>query len=443
MTRINGNLLIRRILVLALILYLLPSITSCSNLKKKSSQRRKITRSVKRTLPDTSEKIYVFNDQLPGVMSDKQVKFAAEHYVGCQKIPRDMARRLRKINPQFVVLHYRLGLGLGYKDQEGNWIQIIKGNEWVREWPSDDQIREEWFYRWQGERVINTDWGWYLMDVSNQSWRDWWITQVIEQLGANENDGLFADSVSVPNFFGSTSFQPHLPEIDKQFEALWEDKINNHLSFIKERFGSDYLLIVNVGSWINSRDRTEYDRADGIMIEGFAANGPDDFFSLEDWQLQMNRILSTSKKDKIIMCQSSIYDPNDVRMRLFYLANYLLVKGKHTYVNIDYGTDPEYFPECDVSIGKPSNDLPKRIEELYRESVGLYLREYTNGLVVVNASDEEHILKLDKAYYEVLPKGGGIVPQNGDVSGWTIEYKSISELPLLPHSGAVLLVTKP
>lgn len=98
-----------------------------------------------RPWPDTSDRVYVFNDQIADGITTQQAYFAATHYVGCQKIVRSLADWLRIYNPNFLVLHYRLGLGLGYRapDQNGNptgaWLMIIEGNGWVREWPDSPQ----------------------------------------------------------------------------------------------------------------------------------------------------------------------------------------------------------------------------------------------------------------------------------------------------------------
>src|SRR5690348_13490255 len=65
-----------------------------------------------RPWPSTASGIHVFNDQLASGMSDAQVRFAARHYDGTQKMVRSEADRLRATNPRFLILHYRLGEGL-------------------------------------------------------------------------------------------------------------------------------------------------------------------------------------------------------------------------------------------------------------------------------------------------------------------------------------------
>ena len=48
-------------------------------------------------------------------MSEAQFEFAATHYAGTQKVFASDARRFRSHNPNFIILNYRLGMGLGYQ----------------------------------------------------------------------------------------------------------------------------------------------------------------------------------------------------------------------------------------------------------------------------------------------------------------------------------------
>ncbi len=393
----------------------------------------------KRLFPETNDQIYVFNDQLSTTLSEEQKEFAATHYVGCQKMTRLDADSLRKYNPDFIILHYRLGVGLGYQDSQGNWIDIIEGNNWVREWPEENVIKDEWFYAWQGQRVLNQQWGFFLTELDNESYRNYWISEVKRQIEKNDNDGLFADSFSVPNYFGGSVFNPTLPDIDESFEQAWSTRLESFIIFVKSKFGSNYYLIPNVGSWITTRDKTNYSSADGIMIEGFSADGADSFYELSDWKLQMNRILSLTNKDKIIIAQSYLDDPSNIDLRLFYLANYLLIKGKHSYLNIDYDYEPEYFPEYNVQLGQPLYDLPSNIDSYFEINTGVYRRNYENGFVLVNPTSEDRTISFNQTYYQAIPNGGGIVPLSGDISDWTVNYQAVNEVSLAPNEGAILL----
>lgn len=93
----------------------------------------------------TSDRIRVFSDQLPDGLAPALVRFAAMHYAGAQKLGASETLALKRVNPQFFMIQYRLGLGLG------RTTQVRLGDSWVPEWPAHPQ--PQWFYLWNGRRV--------------------------------------------------------------------------------------------------------------------------------------------------------------------------------------------------------------------------------------------------------------------------------------------------
>jgi len=397
-----------------------------------------------RPLPETTVGIHVFNDQLSNSMSEAQFQFAATHYAGTQKMARSDANHLRAYNPNFVILHYRLGLGLGYRaiqdtcDPTGEWLHIVEGDSWVQEWPASPQ--DSWFYRWSGQRVLNCDWGWYLVDPDDPAWRAYWSAEVLRQLQANDDDGLFADSFSVPNYLGPDRFSPALPAVDATFESGWAARIERLIAYVQQGELANYYFIPNVGQWVTTRDPTDYSGADGVMIEGFGGWGYGNYFDLADWQLQMDRILGLVGQDKAILAQQYV-DPADVNDRTFLLGCYLLIKGRATYLNFDLGLEPEWFPEYGIPIGSPLGGHPANVEALWRAGWNVYARTYSNGLVLVNPTATTRTVNLGNTYYRATPNGGGEVPADGDVSAWTVTYTPVSAVTLQPNRAAVLLST--
>ena len=212
-----------------------------------------------RAWPDTTNGIHVFNDQLDANLSAAQWHFAAVHYAGTQKMVRSDAERLRAINPAFLILHYRLGPGLGYRTIQGTcsptgeYLQIVEGDSWVQEWPPGGVLRDEWFYTLPGSgqpQVLNCDWGWYLMDLSNSAWRTFWQGEALRQMGANDDDGIFLDSLSVPNYLGADHYVPSLPDVDAPFEAAWAQRIDDWLAWLQTQPLGAYAILPNAGAWI-------------------------------------------------------------------------------------------------------------------------------------------------------------------------------------------------
>jgi pimeloyl-ACP methyl ester carboxylesterase len=396
--------------------------------------------------PDTTEGVHVFNDQIDvHNLSDAQAAFAATHYDGAQKLTRSGAERLRAYDPEFVVLHYRLGLGLGYRVADdncqptGEYLAYIDGDDWVQEWPGDQSVQEDWFYHVNGQREYWCAWGWYLADTDQPGWRDWWIGEIRPQIAASESDGLFADSVTVPNYLGAYDWSPALPEVDGAFEADWTRRIEDWMQWANQALEPS-ALVVNAGMLVTGRETTDYSLADGVMVEGFAGWGEGDRFELGDWLLQMNRILALVNRNRVVILQSYVVDAPE---RLWVLANYLLVKGSHTYVNIETSQDAEWFPEYDLPIGHPLDEPIGTIQGRETDS-GLYWRAYSGGLVLVNPDPygAPFTIALNQPYFQVTDvSGGGDIPEDADLSGWGVTTTPVSEVTVGQGQAAILLDT--
>ncbi|KKK81424.1 hypothetical protein LCGC14_2813570, partial [marine sediment metagenome] len=304
------------------------------------------------------------------------------------------------------------------------------------------QVDSSWFYLHDGRRVLNCDWGWYLADLNSSSWRDYWHREILRQLRANDNDGVFMDSLSVPNYFGGSTFRPRLPDVDQGFERRWTESIDQLLAWLqRKQVGRRYYLVPNVGSWITSRDATTYRRADGVMIEGFALEADDSPYALEDWQLQANRALALVSRNRAVIAQTYV---TGRRERMFTTGTYLLIKGRRTFLNIDNGLDPEWWPEYDLPIGRAKQSANRDIGNLYDSSTGVYRRQFSNGEVLVNPTspyDETGktvTVRLRRSLWLARTRGGGGVPTSGRRPG-RISYKKVRSVRVAPSSAAVLI----
>jgi len=402
----------------------------------------------KRTFPDTTNRIVVYSDQLAtSSLTEAQFQFAATHYAGAQKLLPGAALHLREYNPDFLVLHYRLGQGLGYRAPDstcqptGGYIQIIDG-VWTQEWPGNSVVQPEWFFHWGWEpRVYNCQFGWYLMELNDPGWRAWWSKEIIQQLGVNNDDGVFADSYSVPNY--GFTWNPNLPVVDSAFESSWAEREHEFTDYIRAQFAGRWKWIPNVGAYITTRDPSDYTNVDGVMIEQFADYGGGNFLAPGDWVLQMNRILPLVNLDKILIAQTY---PNqaDVSERLFDLGSYLLIKGRHTYVNLDTeGLSVQWQPEYGINLGPPVDPPPADISAYWHPHWNVYVRRYQNGIVLVNPNSKATgKISLGQTLYRVVPSGGGIVPADGAAPG-SLSYHAVSSISVCSDCAAILLYSEP
>jgi Hypothetical glycosyl hydrolase family 15 len=209
------------------------------------------------------------------------------------------------------------------------------------------------------------------------------------------------------------------------------------MRYEERRLHSKLWFIPNAGSWITTRDRTNYAISDGVMIEGFAEGGPASFYALSDWRLQMDRALGLVRRGKVLIAQSYL-SAGDRRARGFVLGSYLLIKGSHTFVNMDIGSEPQWFPEYGVDLGPALTPPPASIDAL-RQASGLYVRRYARGLVAVNPDGRRRVLVLSAPARRVEPIGGGAVGASADTRGSRLRLVPVRRRVVLPgHSGLVL-----
>jgi hypothetical protein len=175
-----------------------------------------------------------------------------------------------------------------------------------------------------------------------------------------------------------------------------------------------------------------------VMIEGFAEGGPASFYALGDWRLQMDRALGLVRRGKVLIAQSYL-SPGDRRARGFVLGSYLLIKGSHTFVNMDIGSEPQWFPEYGIDLGPALAPPPASVDAL-RMTGGLYVRRYGRGLVAVNPDNRSHVLTVSGPARRVQPIGGGALGPGGAPRGWRLRLVPVGRQVVLPaHSGLVLI----
>ncbi len=409
-----------------------------------------------RTFPDTTNGIFAFTDQISmASLTPAQIQFAATHYVGGQKQTTAQAALLRAYNRNFLIMHYRLGEELGYGACDANDNPTatnpltIVDNTWVVEWPGDSVVKPDWFYQYGGyPRIYDCGDQHFLMNLDDPGWRWFWSKQVIKQLKDNDDDAVFADSYSIPNYFGNV-WDVSLPVVDASFEGDWAKSMFKFNDFIRDRFAGRWKWIPNAGAWVTSRDpNIEYSNVDGVMIEGFADYGNANFLAPSDWILQMDNALSITSRDKILIAQTYAsafggysYERQEV------LASYLLIKGNHTYLNIaaSGGSDPggstlQWWPDYMIDLGRPIEPLPRNndITKLWNAKWNVFERRFEKGIVMVNSTaNDTGVITLPHTYYQVIGdgnSGGAVVPADPSTTGWptrnALAYQAVTTIDL-------------
>jgi hypothetical protein len=394
-----------------------------------------------RPFPDTGPRTLVFNDQLPGSMTATQWRFAARHYVGCQKMTRSWTRRMRRLNPGFLVLHYQLAVGTGP-------AQFVVGDQWTNDFAAVTR-HEDWFlHDTAGHRLLQPAWNWYLMDIRFDGARprtgfpDYWLRSAIQRMRENDDDGCFADSytqdILMNQLRPTFSWFTHA----EACQAEWLPHLNRYGAFCAAAFHrqpEQFYYLPNLGGLVTTWDRTtDLLVGDGGMNEGFCTPGPGHYYAPDDWKLQMTRVLTLAAARKIVLCQTGT-DAANADLRWFIIGSYLLTRGHHSYLNMFQKSTLEWYPEYTLNLGAYEAEPKPNVDQYWVPEWKLYRRRFTRGMVLVNPSEAPAtVIRLGAPYRVVSAIGGGAVPADGSPPG-RLRSAVVTSLVVPAHSARVLL----
>ena len=385
--------------------------------------------------PDTTATIAILSDQLPN-MTAQQQQFAATHYVGSQKLVLGTTRALRALNPNFVVLHYHLAMW-----QSAPTVSFITdGLHWSNDYP-EVTTHETWFWHnASGGRVASSSDGKLLMNVSDPGFAAYWADSIAQQTAAGEYDGVFLDSASPALLQGECSRDDSrlagTAARDQVFSELggqtWIAAWDTWIAGLNGSLAANGIpLIPNTSAFTTTWDNSDYTRTAGIFSEGFA----DPSFSVTDWKASTNQLMAIASAGKIVIEQNYLGSTSDMQRRLYYLANYLLVKGSHSYLFYFADSTLEWYPEWEIDLGAPVA-APANVDALAWQ--GVYRRDFAKGSVLVNPATSAISVTLAAPMQRIDPQGGGAVPADG-TSTATVASTAVTSLSLAPGSGAILL----
>ncbi len=387
-------------------------------------------------LPDTTDGIHLFADQLDPSYSDALVKFAATHYAGTQKMLKDANARFVAVNPDWFLLHYRLGSSSGP-------VQYIHGDMWSSDWDTVT-THEDWFMHNQDNaRHHDPGSNWDINDISNAGFRDYWTTSVIADIRATGAQGVFADSFEAGiSGYGVTDPDPRFDGTNPANPAMWPngdtwiDQKKEWIDFVEAAFAATpehFAFVPNIGAMITGWANIDYSTIDGAMLESFGYQ-----LAETDWVLGMNRAIKLTAAHKFIILQSY---PSDVAGREFLIGTYMLLKGTRTFINLA-GAGVTYFPEYALDLGPPSAALPADVSAY--QWMGVYRRDFAKGMVLVNPSSTSVTVALPSAMRQANATGGGPVTDadldgNGNYTGGSLSYAQVTTVTLPAQTAALLL----
>ncbi len=416
-----------------------------------------------RPLPPASRTVAVWSDQLDKDLTDAQIRFAAEHLVGSQKLAASTSARLRAINPGFLVLQYRLASGLSTVPN------LVGRDAWIRDTlepgapPSAGMTAPEESYYLHappkdGPRVVHAD-GYFLADVRNEAWQKWQTAEIMRRMPLNDFDGVFLDTshLRTDGFTPDDWYKSFCdPDVTHLANCWTPPATETFQTLVATLHGGPvrYHAIGNFGPLTTIWDPDDYlSPLDGGMIELFMwQHGP---LNEADWHISAARILKLCGNDRVMIAQPVGVPLADGEGRRFVLGSFLLLQGHHGFASFyPEGTEsvgaPVWLPEYDLDLGRPVEPLPATLGALCsagataRSCEGVYTRRYERGLVYVNPADAARTITLPappagKRWVDLGFTGGGYVDAAGKpASGEIVQSESPqSEFSVSPHGARI------
>jgi hypothetical protein len=279
------------------------------------------------------------------------------------------------------------------------------------------QLNDSWYMRDKSGKQLSFWPGTLLMNLTNNSgWNDF-LPQFVNSriLSSGLWDGVFYDNVW-PNitWFNSGNLDVKNSgqlETAAQIDKDWLAGNQELLSKSQTLFGGKYLIVVN------GHDCPQYEPyINGIMMENF----PPPWEDSGTWKGAMktyfdNKNFLTPYIGIINGNTSNTWAPDNYHKMRFYLGSTLLGDA---YFSFDYGDQNHqqtwWYDEYQVALGTavsaPINILDKDDRAFQN---GLWRRDFTNGIVVVNSTNQTQNYSLSDEIFSKINGSQDTIVNNG------------------------------
>ena len=231
----------------------------------------------------------------------------------------------------------------------------------------------DWFLRDKNGEMIRKDKNVY-MDPGNLAYREFWVTRAKELQDLYGWEGIFIDNVeaSLNKFERIGQFPAKYPS-DESYQVAVED----FLAYIRDNY-QNQPLYANIVEYEDPLVWLRYlEFLDGGMVEDFAVDYNNRYYSPSDWEQQLQMVVDAQKMEKSLILVSQ-GQKNDLEREKFSFASYLLVSGGNVsfrYADADSYEKVWLYENYFHSLGTPISG--------YYESEGGWRRDFSKGYVFV------------------------------------------------------------
>ena len=294
------------------------------------------------------------------------------------------------------------------------------------------------------ETRILTIWDSWLMDGADlvdstaadamDHWVNYYAVTASTQVYSFDYDGLFIDSAGHKLSGGAVN---GVMPWDYDDDA-WRDGRYAALSFIKS-YLPDKTVIFNGLHSDNGAD-SSLSFTDGAMWEDFVYNIDDGSYKgAQKWWSAIQCLQAHNKSSDLVLVVKKPGLVQDTQARIFSVASCLLVSSPHVALALadwSHQRTVQYYPEYEISLGEPRGNFTVRGDSLF-------MREFDNGLVLVNPLDAvSRTFTLAGTYYRLVPEGGGPIGADGSYDG-SLTYEVVSGVVDIPPVSGLILRDSP
>lgn len=334
---------------------------------------------------------------------------------------------LRKKNPDIIILAYVLSeeFPSGYESMTDPNYPLVKLRSGIADswWLRDSAGAQTGF--WPGAKMIN------VTDNAPLANGERWNTYLPNFVQYNVLSTKLWDGVFFDNVFNDVSWvnggnidtnNDHVADLPAMADAAWRDGMATIMSTMRKLAGPNTVILGNGGGLY-------YPDMSGRLIEEFPSTLDGGWSgAMKKYVDVMNKGLSPS----IVIVNGKTSDglPTDYQTMRYVLASTLMDNG---FFSFDRGSVQHaalwHYDEFDAYLGDPLG-AARRVWPSKSTSyqTGVWRRDFTNGIVLVNSSDSPQTIKLGDGFEELR----GAPPS---VNGGRV----VTQVTLPGHDGRILL----
>lgn len=333
--------------------------------------------------PGLVHKWVALNQVPPGSLTSTQVAAVAKNFdlAVVKDSQAGFTDQIKAANPDLTVLVYH----------NGAFAQKGQGTKFPAIWYAHDA---------NGNKITQTVFGNYLMDVSNTDWINYVVRACINAKVRAHADGCYTDMMMTAPLFGDyTTGKPINPATGKVWTfPAFQSAVEHIAARIRDEVsGPSAANGVACGKrWFaagGSSSKTLTNNTDGSHAEIWLRDrklAPDQFPSVTAWKQDVDMVVEAEAESRQIMVETKLWQrgPDAIpsatvdRWRAFTLATFLLsTQGKSWYL---FSPNPTLAgmtaadPWENVAVGAPIVS--------YAQSGGVYSRTFASGFAAVNPS---------------------------------------------------------